>query len=279
VNEAVCGIQQRSNELNIPFYPVLGNHDYGNGDPYIWSVAGLQYQYSNPAYPDCRLPGGLSSGKWHLDYRYYEFKKENVQFLALDTTPMVAESWQDDPRKGNGMGRQENYVQKQSDDVIGVMKSTNALWKIGSGHHTYISNGPHGNAGSYDNLQCPTTEAGTNGWACGTKLQKFVKLMCENGLDLYLSGHDHSLQWLYATTGTCDSNNPSRQVEFIIAGAGASTTACGSDFCERGNHARFQRLTLGFVYIVVNGNRMDVNIVDASDPEVPQVRFSRPIQK
>jgi hypothetical protein len=98
-------------------------------------------------------------------YRYYAFRQGNVQFLALDTTPMVAERWSDNS------GRMTTYVKTQQEKLLNAMGPVDGRWKIAFGHHPYVSNGDHGNAGAYDGLSCPSTETGTNGWACGVRLQ------------------------------------------------------------------------------------------------------------
>jgi tartrate-resistant acid phosphatase type 5 len=290
------------------FYSVLGNHDYGNGGgpPFMYDRGGHQYQYTDLKPTACKPPTWKRSGRWRMGneedpsypvvgdpdprepYRYYAFRQGNAQFLALDTTPMVAERWSDNT------GRMTTYVKTQQEKLLKAMDPEDGRWKIALGHHPYVSNGAHGNAGQYDMSTDPNTKKvedpnrckdltsadQTNGWACGWRLQTFFtgvaatptdpKLdgLCERGLDLYLSGHDHNLPWLSAPCGN-------RQVEFIVAGAGAKLTPCIEErmpdhpsqvnFCERGNSTRFQEKTLGFVYIVITGQSMDVRFIDASN--------------
>ena len=277
--------------LGIPFFAALGNHDYGNGDPYWWARAGDQYQYAGAdgKYKEC-MPDPkdwIWSGNWRMGaagtdpYRYYTFQQGNVRFLALDTTPMVATAWQDDPQKGNGTGKQSTYVKTQQEFLDAAMGSTHA-WKIAFGHHPYVSNGRHGNAGSYDDhsgTKCrgvtPDSDAG---WQCGLQVKTSIEKLCAKGLDLYLSGHDHNLQWLVANCG-------SRPMDFIVSGAGAKLTGCDGDsdpeFCKQNqDKTLFQLRERGFVYIVIAGQRMDVSIVQAKlgnrpeDAEV-EVPFAR----
>jgi hypothetical protein len=101
----------------------------------------------------------------------------------------------------------------------------------------------------------------------------FVKRMCRHGLDLYLSGHDHSLQWLYAQ---CDRNHPERQVEFIVSGAGGKDLTgirYGTNPDRIPESERRERH--GFVYLVIDGPRLTATIVSASNPEAPREVFSR----
>ena len=219
--------------------------------------------------------------------RYYSFKQGNVvRFLALDTQPMVVETWQDTPSYPKGKpspdqkGRQQTYVKDQQTFFVDtVLQPMETLWHIAFGHHPYISNGPHGNAGNYDNLSCPTSlktedkERKDNprlspGWQCGLQMRDFMESLCAQELDLYLSGHDHSLQWLSKDCG-------SRKVEFIVSGAGAGgdkLTTVKDKNQDPAVDVRFTPAgkTPGFVYLVVNDTQIDVQLVDASTPETPR---------
>ena len=59
----------------------------------------------------------------------------HVSFFALDTTALMWDGWWwDDIPQG-----QEAWLQMET-------YNPDATWKIGFGHHPYISNGRHGNA-------------------------------------------------------------------------------------------------------------------------------------
>jgi hypothetical protein len=364
--------QQSSTEvpiaLRIPFYIVLGNHDYGprmslpgfvtpGAAPFNWAVSRWEKFYAGYVFsgvndtatfkstdpdkdsgcpmsadPKHLFPGWVPvpSGNWVMGddkrdpldpekvppgklspSRYYSFQRGDAQFVALDTTPMVAESWQDIPgdtkadRDKNTtdlMGRQKDYVTKQEDDIKAALLDKNAArqWKIGFGHHPYVSDGDHGNAGNYDGGPLSSCAArslmpasSNNLWGKGCRLKTFIEDgLCAHGLDLYLSGHDHNLQWLSAN---CDASAPSRDVQFIVSGAGGQTTPCThptdgvpiparSQFCARRNETmtlgpakpseavfpssmaeRTATLPEGFVYFEIAGPCMKVTIVNARD--------------
>ncbi len=271
-------------DLDLWFYPVLGNHDYSHNnpglDPFNYNRARLQWEEIDDDFSQgactaasLRVPNG---GKWGMDGSYYAFEDGNALFLALDTTPMVAERWM----VWNGKDwvetrqRAEEYVQWQKTFVIDRMVQTPALWKIAFGHHPYVSNGPHGNAGTYDlaTLGCSKPEdIADHGWACGREVKAFfagIDSLCDEGLDLYLSGHDHSLQWLQADCGA-------RKVEFIVSGAGTDgnkLTPVKDKNPDPAVVVRFipAREMPGFVYLVINNTQIDVQLVDASTPETPR---------
>ncbi len=105
-----------SPSLQVPFYVVLGNHDYrGNAE--------AQVEYT-----------GLSK-RWKMPARYYTFTQTiddstEVQFFALDTNPIAAGD-------------------SQAAEQIAWLKSeldkSRARWKIVFGHHPLYSGGHHGN--------------------------------------------------------------------------------------------------------------------------------------
>ncbi len=102
--------------LQLPFYAVLGNHDY-RGNPEA------QVQYTNV------------SEKWKMPARYYTFTQPvddstEVQFFALDTNPIA----------GGGA-----HVTEQISWLKSELDKSQARWKIVFGHHPLYSGGYHGN--------------------------------------------------------------------------------------------------------------------------------------
>ena len=80
-------------------------------------------------------------------------------------------------------------------------------WKIAYGHHPYISNGRHGNAGNFEGLPGISI-------VNGAVLKGVIEDSLCGQVDLYLNGHDHNRQWLEPVCGT----------QFIVSGAAAKTT-------------------------------------------------------
>ena len=154
----------------LPFYMVLGNHDYG-GDGYGYEIHKSIYQVR---YTE-------KSSKWILPAHYYKFKADNTTFFALDTNAQLF-----------------NLANEQSGDVAKWIDESDSTWKIVFGHHPYKSNGRHGNAGSYDGIPDELELAG------GEQVKKFAEAVWCGKVDIYLAGHDHSRQWLDTT---CDGTN------------------------------------------------------------------------
>ena len=172
-------------ELGIPFYAVLGNHDYGvpQSAP-VWERPDPQVEYT------------AVSDIWIMPDRYYAFQFEHTKFFALDTTMVVSDHvW--------CAGEIPCYAAEQELWLNEALSSSDAVWNIAFGHHTLRSNGSHGNAGEYENIRDPELlSAGVH------VLEFFENTVCGKA-DLYLSGHDHNLQWVGPYCGT----------EIIVSGA------------------------------------------------------------
>jgi tartrate-resistant acid phosphatase type 5 len=168
-------------DLGFLFYVVLGNHDYG-------SLSLLEYKADyEVAY------GSTGASKWTMPDKQYTWAAEHVRFYALDTNSIMLESiWGD-----SGQG----------DFVDGARSAATETWHIALGHHPYLSNGQHGNAGEYEGYD----------WlpiANGETVKDFVDDHLCGKMDLYFAGHDHNRQWL----------EPSCGMELIVSGAAAKTT-------------------------------------------------------
>jgi tartrate-resistant acid phosphatase type 5 len=152
-------------DLDLRFYVVLGNHDYGE-----WSI----WEYKT----DYEIEYTNYSDKWYLPDRYYTFTQEHVQFVGLDTNALMF-AWE---------------PTDQHSWVASTLAASTADWKIAYGHHPYKSNGKHGNAGEYEGYE----------WlpiANGATVKEFMDDELCNKVDMYLCGHDHNRQWVEESCG------------------------------------------------------------------------------
>lgn len=110
--------------LDIPFYALLGNHDYvGNVE------AELQYS-------------AQFDTKFTLPSRYYSFKRmlpdsTEIHFIILDTVILLNESTESDIEL--------QWFENE-------LSSSNADWKVVLGHYPLYSNGMHGNRNNLINI-------------------------------------------------------------------------------------------------------------------------------
>jgi len=212
--------------LSFDFYPALGNHDYGGGGVGDeWEKGQFQVDYT------------AQSQKWKMPAHYHSFKKEHVEFFVLDTNSQM-------------YGRDG----QQRTDMAALVNASTATWKIAYGHHPYLSNGPHGNAGTYDGTVNVTP------WS-GVGVKSFLEGIVCGKTDVYFCGHDHSLQWL---TDTCSGT------ELIVSGAGSQTTSVNGT-----NPVRFEAADPGFVYVRIEGRTLTATIIDSAGRD----RFTRTVTK
>jgi hypothetical protein len=200
--------------IDLDFYAVLGNHDYGaNGAGTDFLKGKNEVDYT------------AKSKKWKMPSAYFHFTKENVELFELDTNMALF-----------------SQASAQKTDVTAWLAASKAEWKIALGHHPYKSNGPHGNAGKYDGIPIPPVD--------GSAVKSFLEGTVCGKVDVYLSGHDHSQQWL---------NETCMGTELAVSGAGAKTTEL-----KGSNASLFQSIELGFLYIVIDGKKLTAEFVDGA---------------
>ncbi len=111
--------------IELPFYAVLGNHDYGG--------AGAGNEFGKGRH---QVEYAKRSAKWKMPAEYYRFREKHVEFFAMDTNMQMY-----------GIDSQ------QETDMLKWLTDSTADWKVMLGHHPYLSNGKHGNAGEYDGVK------------------------------------------------------------------------------------------------------------------------------
>jgi tartrate-resistant acid phosphatase type 5 len=167
-------------DIDFPFYVVMGNHDYGLVS-FLWYKADFEIEYTN------------YSDKWVMLDRWYDLEIGPAHFFGLDTTRLM---WNHD-------------YDEQRAWLDAAIAGSEAPWKLAFGHHPYLSNGAHGNAGQYEGVPFPSQVAGTN-------VKKFMDATMCGKIDVYFCGHDHNRQWLQPS--------PSCAMELIVSGAAAKKT-------------------------------------------------------
>jgi predicted phosphodiesterase len=212
------------NNIEAIFYIALGNHDYGSG--------GLFFSKS-----DYYLSFFKNNSKWKFPNRFYHLSHGFVDIFVLDTNRAMFKKEKE----------QREYFKE-------LLSKDNNSWRIAAGHHPYFSNGTHGNAGNYeDGTILP--------FASGSGVKDFLENTICGKVDVFISGHDHSLQWL---TPTCDGT------ELIVSGAGANPTKV-----KNRNEAYFSEARLGFLYCVAKINSLTCEFIYEKGNSI----FSRTIFK
>jgi predicted phosphodiesterase len=217
--------------LDVPFYVVLGNHDvaaeplFGSG--YAANQAILEVQYSE------------RSDKWTMPATHYTLGAGPVGFLMLDTTSLY------------------NHVVVYGDQHLWVGEARETLrmnhaWILSAGHHTYVSNGDHGNAGMYAYFDFDP----------GLEIKQFFETNLCGQIDVVMTGHDHNRQWL--DPSLCGGT------DVIVSGAGAKPRGLPGN-----NPVAWQSEELGFLYAVADRTTFTGQFIGADG----SVDFERTLTK
>lgn len=238
-------------DLDLPFYAVLGNHDYGG--ELFGDRGGLGNEFDKGP---IEVAYTAVSSKWTMPDTHYTFRVGNVGFVMLDTNSIL---W-DNTDNGN----QRAWFP----GAVSALRAEGAEWIISAGHHPVRSNGPHGNAGAYEALEIggidlpipvPIMD--------GRNVEDFFEDVVCGNVDVYMAGHDHSRQWINEPSALCGAH-------LIVSGAGAKTTSI--DNPER-NETFFQDAdTEGFMYVVIDGDSFYGRWVDRNGVTNYERMVSRP---
>jgi tartrate-resistant acid phosphatase type 5 len=236
-------------DVDLPFYPVLGNHDNGGflsqwlGD--LFGGAGAEFERG-----DHQVAYTQVSDKWNMPGRTWDLRVGPAHFFGLDSNDMV---W------SRGNEDAEARTQIQVDTYPALIDASDATWKIVLTHHPWISNGRHGDAGVYEGLE----EDITNLVAAIPFLGDLGEVVTGDGVlealdtivcgraDIHFAGHDHNLQW-FEPTDDCPGTH------FVVSGAGAKLT----DF-KREDRTTFQHdETAGFFWVYLKDRQIEVEAID-----------------
>jgi predicted MPP superfamily phosphohydrolase len=176
--------------------------------------------------PQAQIRYSKVSRRWNMPSLYY--KKEfslgkngdKVLMLMIDTDPMLHED------KKQQVEEQMIWINEQLKNV-----SPNVKWKMVIGHHPYYTVGPR--IKNYDTL---------------TVREKMAGIFEKYKVDVYLSGHDHSLQHL----------KPEGYTHQFITGAGSELTPVTAGI----PYSRFEASEHGFMYFAINSNKLHVKAID-----------------
>lgn len=223
--------------VELPFYMVLGNHDTGGigGDGGLHVRGDIQIEYSRSK--------EKISYRWQMPARYYRLPvpveqpqyQPLIDIYALDTNVLAS------PYDTVARYKLPRMVKQMGAWLESEKRHSKAQWQLALGHHPYLSNGKHGNAGDYRRLE-EVSDSGIIDRIRGKFVKRFLGQHVCNDMSLWISGHEHNLQDLKATEG-CG------KTEFIVSGAGGSANAF--DDANRNPVHWQQDNQLGFFHIEI----------------------------
>jgi tartrate-resistant acid phosphatase type 5 len=189
--------------------------------------------------PTAQIRYSKVSRRWNMPALYYSkempLKKGSgkVLFVMIDTDPMLFEA-------------KKSYTEKQLIWLNDTLKNASAdvKWKIVVGHHPYYTVGPRIN--NYDTL---------------TMRKELTKIFELNRVDVYLSGHDHSLQHL----------KPEGFTHQFITGAGSELTPVTAGI----PYSKFQASEHGFMYFSIDAKRLNVKAINQSGAVLYETQLTK----
>lgn len=145
--------------LQVPWYALLGNHDYrGN--------------------PQAQLDYAARSKRWRMPARYYQVAdaalvRADADLFAIDTSPFVERYRSNDGMIGSNTRSQDTKAQLAWLDH--ALSQSRAKWKLVTGHHPIRSGG----SGHGDQPEI---------------IAQVLPILNRHGVQAYIAGHDHDLQ-------------------------------------------------------------------------------------
>jgi tartrate-resistant acid phosphatase type 5 len=226
-------------DVDMPFYATLGNHDYG-APAILQSFAGGIGV--DPTRGQAQLDYAAQQDKFRMPSSFYRFSEGPVELVSLNTASMF---WRDLTFIEDITGFA--LINDQQEETLPQWAANPlASWRIAFGHHPYLSNGRHGNAGSYDFVFIPGLPGS------GTALREFMETYVIGEFDVYLAGHDHNLQDLGEHEGT----------QVIVSGAGASTRELRPQ-----NPSLYEAESLGFVLVEATEASLNFRFIEVNEDD------------
>ncbi len=190
--------------------------------------------------PDAQIRYSSISRRWKMPARYYSMEqslgkgKGKVLFLMLDTNHLTRDEHQE--QRDQQMKWLNITLENASPDV---------KWKIAVGHHPAYTVGPRIN--NYDTLAVRKVLEGV-----------FEK----HKVDVYLSGHEHSLQHL---------KPQGRFTHQFISGAGSKLSDVSKDI----PYSRFQASENGFMYIAMSDSKLSMKAINNAGAVLYETAWSK----
>jgi tartrate-resistant acid phosphatase type 5 len=176
--------------LQWDWYVILGNHDYKSN-------------------PDAQVEYSSISRRWKMPARYFSktFSINNdpsqqVLMVFIDTNPLIPEFYKN-AEYGPNVRNQDSTMQKRWLEKTLSAASSDIKWKIVVGHHPMYTGGSR-----------------TDGYDTKAIRNSLKSLLDKYKVDVYLTGHEHSLQYIkppgvthHFISGAASEKTPARLVE------------------------------------------------------------------
>ncbi|WP_029284349.1 tartrate-resistant acid phosphatase type 5 family protein [Pedobacter sp. R20-19] len=203
--------------LQWDWYVILGNHDYKSN-------------------PDAQVAYSKISRRWKMPARYFAKKfpingdsNNHVLIAFIDTNPLIPEFYKNaeyGPNvKGQDTTAQKRWLVKTLED-----KDPSIKWKIVVGHHPMYTGGSR-----------------TDGYDTKAIRSSLKPVLDRYGVDVYLTGHEHSLQYI----------KPEGKTHHFISGAASEKTPV-----KLIPDAQMVASEYGFMLFSITNNQLRVQVLN-----------------
>lgn len=238
-----------------PQWYVQGNHDWGAFPRLMpWEGKHPQRDRAQRLFRDVRSISAEGDVKMYGDAHFWGTSIGQGRLVALDTNYLVRRC---DETKGGIRCKGDPGKDKADRIRIGSLVERTVAGAFGPvivvGHHPWLSNGEHGQAGDFK-------DSGMALWK-GKALRRVLDDVVAPNAALYVSGHDHNTQVARVDDGTLA----------IVVGAGGKTTAAGKDTAQGEDRHVAQvehqvYCQLGFVTVQVEASKVVAEVHTVPHP-------------
>ncbi|HEY8928419.1 MAG TPA: metallophosphoesterase [Mucilaginibacter sp.] len=227
-----------AHSLQCDWYPVFGNHDYHTDVDAQLRYSKISRRWDMPAryyYKEINLGKGKSNEDeaTKKGIKTAPASRDKALLVFMDTDPFLHEN-------------KAGYVATQMKWLNETLSKANedVKWKIVIGHHPFYTVGPR--IENFDTL---------------TMRKVLTKTFEEHKVDVYLSGHEHSLQHL----------KPQGYTHQFISGAGSELTKVTAGI----PYSKFEASEHGFMYFAIDGKRLNVQAINMAGKVLYQTELTK----
>lgn len=222
-------------DINLPFYLLLGNHDYAN-------IEGTNAFHEHAIH---QINYHKLSDKWNMPKRYYSVKLGNCEFFMLDT---------------NLENMTPSEISKQATTMNLKIRKSKKPHKFLCGHHTWRSTGGHGNADAlFEKFMCKVVK-GTNikSYFCGHD-------HCKNHIIIPFPNSRNTKR---RTTRKKTKNKKQKVIHVYVIGTGGKSmdeSYMNSSQITPPDKLLYHDSELGFIILESNGKNASIQMFTVDD--------------
>eukprot|EP01041_Mallomonas_annulata_P012253 gene12253-25750_t len=218
--------------LQIPWYAIFGNHDYGSNK----GAGSLQAQIDFGVY---KFDNRWNAGHCYMNSYTVPNSETTVDIVYIDSTLIAPEeTYMTSTASGVSSDTQKELQQEQLACMTSYLANSKASFLIVAGHYPLFSTGKN-SPGDMTSM-----------------VEAVLPLFEKYQVDMYFAGHDHRLEYLEYTTSS------GRTMDFVISGAGGKPDNQLTSGISSAADSKFAAATGGFAFAEVSSTSINIKMVD-----------------